>query len=324
MEAERSLPTQPLDFLWLELTSRCNLRCTHCYADSGPTTSTIGELTLEDYRTILDEGASLGCRKVQFIGGEPTLNPGLPALISHARSSGYEFIEVFTNAVRLSDPVLSCFVDHQVAVATSFYCDDPIIHDRITRRRGSHAATVRTMQRLLREGIELRAGVIAMEDNASRVEETIAFLTDLGVSQVGTDRVRAFGRGADLLSENECDSLGELCGNCWRGSACVSADGKVAPCIMAKSWSAGSLHAETFAAIAEGEPLHVIRERIYADVWLRDRSNLEEGGRSPDVDACNPCNPMCNPSCGPSCNPRCSPNCSPCYPSGKCDPRIFR
>ena len=25
-----------LDFLWLELTERCNLRCVHCYAGSGP------------------------------------------------------------------------------------------------------------------------------------------------------------------------------------------------------------------------------------------------------------------------------------------------
>jgi sulfatase maturation enzyme AslB (radical SAM superfamily) len=29
--------SKPLDFLWLELTNRCNLQCTHCYADSGPT-----------------------------------------------------------------------------------------------------------------------------------------------------------------------------------------------------------------------------------------------------------------------------------------------
>jgi MoaA/NifB/PqqE/SkfB family radical SAM enzyme len=26
--------TQTLDFLWLELTNRCNLRCVHCY--TGP------------------------------------------------------------------------------------------------------------------------------------------------------------------------------------------------------------------------------------------------------------------------------------------------
>src|SRR5208283_2388709 len=28
-----------LDFLWLELTSRCNLQCVHCYAESGPSSA---------------------------------------------------------------------------------------------------------------------------------------------------------------------------------------------------------------------------------------------------------------------------------------------
>jgi len=40
---------QGLDFLWLELTSRCNLRCIHCYAESSPSPEQTDVLSAEDY-----------------------------------------------------------------------------------------------------------------------------------------------------------------------------------------------------------------------------------------------------------------------------------
>ena len=33
-DPDTSVP--PLRFLWLEITGKCQLECTHCYADSGP------------------------------------------------------------------------------------------------------------------------------------------------------------------------------------------------------------------------------------------------------------------------------------------------
>src|SRR5262245_34885107 len=96
-----------LNFLWLELTSRCNLTCVHCYAESGPYADVPDGLSAAEYVTLLDDAAGLGCRRVQFIGGEPTLHPSLASLIAHARSRDYEFVEVFTNGIRISDDLLS-------------------------------------------------------------------------------------------------------------------------------------------------------------------------------------------------------------------------
>jgi uncharacterized radical SAM superfamily Fe-S cluster-containing enzyme len=63
-----------IEFLWLELTNRCNLRCVHCYADSGPHGYKLDRLVADDYRRLIDEARELGCDQVQFIGGEPTLD----------------------------------------------------------------------------------------------------------------------------------------------------------------------------------------------------------------------------------------------------------
>ena len=60
-----------LQFLWLELTNRCNLRCGHCYTDSHPGSGHRDRLTTEDLESVLRQAYALGCRSVQFIGGEP-------------------------------------------------------------------------------------------------------------------------------------------------------------------------------------------------------------------------------------------------------------
>src|SRR5437016_4702708 len=74
-----------LEMVWLELTGRCQLRCTHCYAESSPD-GDHGVMTGEDWRQVIDQAADLGAGWLQFIGGEPTLHPEFAALVRHALS----------------------------------------------------------------------------------------------------------------------------------------------------------------------------------------------------------------------------------------------
>lgn len=312
-----ALPAQALTFLWLELTSRCNLRCVHCYAESGPSPSQSDLLTTKDYCDLLSSAAALGCRRVQFIGGEPTLHRDLPLLIARARAEGFEFVEVYTNATRVSAELLSCFVEYSVAVAVSFYADDASIHDTITNQRGSHARTVRTLRRLLDADLELRAGIIEMEPNKGRTSKAISFLRELGVNSIGVDRVRRFGRGANDDASRATSDLSELCGSCWRGSLCVSPNGTVSPCIMSKAWAVGSVVDTPLGDLAASQSLHEIRSSIYNAAWVARNSEIAQGRIHGAYGA------AIDSQCEPVCNPRCSPNCSPCYPYGQCDPQLF-
>ena len=49
--------TKTLDFLWLELTNRCNLRCVHCYTESHPRSGDRDVLTTQDYERLMREVA---------------------------------------------------------------------------------------------------------------------------------------------------------------------------------------------------------------------------------------------------------------------------
>ncbi|MEM4381646.1 MAG: radical SAM protein [Candidatus Caldarchaeum sp.] len=320
-EIPAELTEQKFDFLWLELTSRCNLRCVHCYAESSPNPRNPDVLSAKDYYKLIDSAASLGCRKIQFIGGEPTLVRELPQYIIHARNKGFDFIEVFTNATIISNQILSCFVDNQVAIATSFYSYRARVHDAITKRPGSHSLTEKTIKRLLDAGLTVRVGIISMKENKDEVDNTVSYLHSIGVRNVGIDRVRFIGRGSVLGDEKGRESvITELCGYCWQGNLCICPDGKVVPCIMARNWPVGSVLEQELSEIIYSQALHNIRSRIYKEVWL-PRSQREE--EHPIYNEQKKINTSCPPNCVPRCVPQCSPNCSPCYPYGKCNPELF-
>jgi hypothetical protein len=102
------------------------------YAESGPS-GTHGVMSAEDWCRVIDQGAELGVRRVQFIGGAPTLHPGLITLIRYALDRGLA-AEVFTNLVHVSADMWEVFQRPGVSLATSWYSDDRNEHDAITGR----------------------------------------------------------------------------------------------------------------------------------------------------------------------------------------------
>lgn len=309
------------DFLWLELTSRCNLECIHCYADSSPIPKEKDKLTPTNYFNLISEASQLGCHKIQFIGGEPTIVKELPDLITFAKEKGFDFIEVYTNAVYISDKLLSCFVENNVKVAASFYSFHSEVHDSITTKKGSFHKTSNTIKRLVDSGIDLRVGIIAMEENKDHTDNTIDYLRGLGVKDVGVDRMRSFGRGS-RENYNNSNAINELCGSCWQGSLCVFPDGKVAPCIMSKNWNVGSILENSLEEILTSLQLNDTRMQIYNEVWL-PASNSELPNYQPEKTSSEIVANCMPKQCQPQCSPRCSPSCQPCFPFGKCNPRIF-
>jgi len=295
-----------LDFLWVELTNRCNLQCTHCYSESSPYSGTKDVLTSEDYLHLIDESFALGCRQIQFIGGEPTLNRSLPTFIKRASTVGYELIEVFTNLVSVSDALLKTFAKHRVSVATSFYSSKSFTHDLITRSVGSFARTTRNIERVLGAKIPLRVSVIGMDANAGEYEATVGLLKQMGVKDISYDQVRGFGRAQP---QSACD-MGDLCGQCATSVLAIGPDGVVAPCIMSKQWAVGSLLKESLSEIAKSAKLLNTRHQI-----SRAKATIQAE-----------CQPVCGPNrqqCGPECGP--SKQCSPCGPNAghKCTPNSF-
>lgn len=250
-----------LRFLWLEIIGRCNLTCSHCYADSGPQVSTPNSLSFDDWVLLLEEAAGLGCRQMQFIGGEPTLHPELDRLICKAEQSGFELIEVFTNATRLSSQLLACFQEHRVNVATSFYSTNPQVHESITRVDGSWERTVEGIQKLIDQNLPLRVGIIETPENAGHAPEAKAFLQSMGARNIQMDTQRGVGRGGLIALGEPTERFDQLCGQCWKGRLCVGPDGEAFPCVFSRATRLGNIR-QGLARILSSSALQQFRQKV--------------------------------------------------------------
>ena len=346
MQVDVATPRPGLDFIWLELTGRCNLECVHCYADSSPHRPLHEGMAEADWIAALDQAAELGCRKVQFIGGEPTIHPGLPALIEHARKIGYRGICVYTNGTHVTEPLKSVFIKNRVNLVFSVYGASSDIHDRVTLRQGSFAKTRAAIKWAIGAGLFVRAGVVAMAENAADVRRTERMLLDWGVRSVRTDRLRGFGRG--LRARPAPRPMKELCGRCGHGNVCVSQSGEIHPCVFARFASLGDIKSGALASAFAGRTLGAFHEALADTLGARARGSGAEARRglaalpaagysaasgreetcSPEEDP-GPCDPETDPgNCDPEtdpgdCDPETDPgDCDPETDPGDCDPEI--
>jgi MoaA/NifB/PqqE/SkfB family radical SAM enzyme len=259
---------------------------------------------------VIEQAAALGVSMVQFIGGEPTMHPRFTALVQHALDSGLA-IEVYTNLVHVKDGWWELFSCPGVSLATSYYSDSASEHEGITGRRGSHGRTRANISEAVRRGIPIRAGIVGLDDR-QRVDQARAELEAIGVTNIGIDYLRRVGRGAGTGKPD----VSQLCGNCGRGTAAISPDGEVWPCVFSRWMSTGNVLRAPLAGIlasqAMAEAVALIPDR---------RSQRCAPPCGPDSDG------NCRPALGAStCTPRsCSPG-RPCHPeSGDgCKPKSCR
>ncbi len=88
-----------LETLWINTGSLCNIECAHCYIESSPANDRLEYISLAACAPFLDEAAAMGGREIGFTGGEPFLNPDMPAMLEAALARGFSAL-VLTNAMR--------------------------------------------------------------------------------------------------------------------------------------------------------------------------------------------------------------------------------
>ncbi len=89
--------------LIVDLTNRCNLKCSPCFMDANHAPY-VHELSMDDVRQILNRAQSFKPQRefnILFAGGEPTIAHNFLDAVSYAWSAGFKRICVVTNGVRL-------------------------------------------------------------------------------------------------------------------------------------------------------------------------------------------------------------------------------
>lgn len=321
-----------LSRMHFEVTAQCNLKCTHCYTESGPHEKHRNVLTLDQYKAVARDAYALGARYAQVIGGEPAMWIDTPNLLIYLREIGFDSIEYYSNLTLLPKKVLDALHQTQASVAFTLMSHKPEIHDAITLAPGSWHATVENVKTIVKTNA-VRASTTAFPHTADDIEETVRFLKDLGVYEVRVDRVRSVGRAlevrmsmpGDPSAQRSLEALAEqLCGACVEGSAYVSVSGDLHFCGFAREKILGNVLTQRLSEVISSGLFSESHQAL--KMAFSSRTVASSPRCSPEANYCPPgaCGPIrCGP-CGPTKvelggSPRCSPEANYC-PPGPCGP----
>lgn len=180
--------------LFIYVTTRCNLKCMHCYL--GSRLKNPEDMSFEMVQYILDYFATLGAKKVTFIGGEPTIYNDLLASIKYANDIGFDVI-IDTNGV--FDPQLLESLAPMKIEYLSFSIDSSTA-DRHNLMRGgfnSFSHIVNNIEKAKTLGIKVRIISTLSGYNYGERWGIIKLAVDLGVDLLNIHLFTPIGYGAE-------------------------------------------------------------------------------------------------------------------------------
>ncbi len=148
----------------LELTYRCNERCPHCYLDSFRDDPK-RKLTLEQWKHVLGELRSAGVLYIVLMGGEAMLHPNFWEIAEHASELGFS-LSMITNGLKIDrDAARRLKATGFAYVTVSLYSVDPLLHDRMTAKQGSHAKLMKAFDALDQSGLAVTVNTLLTREN---------------------------------------------------------------------------------------------------------------------------------------------------------------
>lgn len=165
----------------LELTTRCNNRCPHCYNYWRQTDDADTTMTLSQLETVMQSLVARGVFGVTVTGGEPLLYPELVVAAVSACAHGGITCSINSNLTLLNEELLNSITESgSFSFLTSIASHNEVTHDRLVGRQGAFRGMLRGVELLKASGRSFTANMVLSQENASQVYETGVFAHSIG------------------------------------------------------------------------------------------------------------------------------------------------
>ncbi len=178
----------------LQLTNRCNLSCSFCYASSGDPLP--GELETPEWMKVIERLATAGVANLTLTGGEPTLARDFADILT-AASALIDNVDIFTNGLAWSTKTIGL-----VAALPNVRCQVSVDgreehHDALRGRPGSYRAALSTIRRLADADVPVVVAMTVSPLNHGDVETVMADVAAAGARMFRAGTTVPVGRGRD-------------------------------------------------------------------------------------------------------------------------------
>lgn len=294
----------------IELTSKCNERCIHCYI---PHEDKLYNIDDNLYYSVIKQLKDIGIISISLSGGEPMLHPNFLEFLKYAQDSDF-YVKVFTNLTLLNEEIIKQMKNNRTSVYVSLYSMNEINHDAITQMKGSFNKTKSNILKLIENNIPVYINCPIMDYNKNDYNEVYKWAKDLNLEvrvdydimarcDLTTDNLEHRLKteemkniiinildnnkenqkqivSKELNKDKEYTSDRDLCGACIT-SCCIDAKGNVYPC-TGWNYNCGNLNETSLKDIWEKSP-----QMLY--IRSLNRKDFKECIDCKDIDYCFMC-----------------------------------
>ena len=154
-----------------ELTYRCSEMCIHCYNPGASRNckevshrAEYKELSLEDYKRIIDDMYDNGLVKVCLSGGDPFSQEFIWDILDYLYAKSIA-VDIYTNGQRILNKVRRVADYHPRLIGISIYSGLPEVHDAITRIPGSWKKSMQVVKELHELAVPMNLKCCIMQPN---------------------------------------------------------------------------------------------------------------------------------------------------------------
>ena len=182
------------------ITRACNLKCVHCYNDSGSTTAA-DELSTDEAKEVLRDLAGFGVPSVLFSGGEPLMRQDLFELIEYAWGLGLRTV-VSTNGTLIkaetANTMRRCGVSY---VGISLDGIGPV-NDKFRGVQGAFGRAVEGIKNCQDAGVRIGLRLTLTQRNVRDIEALFDFFDRQKIERVCFYHLVPSGRGGGISGDD--------------------------------------------------------------------------------------------------------------------------
>jgi radical SAM protein with 4Fe4S-binding SPASM domain len=173
------------------VTSRCNLRCVHCFASREDVGTR--DLSLHELESLFNQLERMGVMEVRLTGGEPLLHPAIQSLLAFLRRKRFRKV-LITNGTTLDEATVRRLQEAEVIPTVSLEDVQAEAHDGFSGVAGSFHRTLAALHQLQAEGVPYGINCCLHRGNLDRWEALIKLAIQWGAARVAFLDLKEVGR----------------------------------------------------------------------------------------------------------------------------------
>lgn len=181
------------------ITRACNLKCVHCYNDSGAG-KPFNEVTTEKAKAVLDDLASFGVPCVLFSGGEPLMRPDLFELLQYAGKKSLRTV-ISTNGTLITTNAAKKIKNSGVSYVGISLDGIGEINDKFRGVEGAFEKATAGIRNCITAGVRVGLRLTLTKRNVQDLEALFDFFETEAIERACFYHFVPSGRGAEIASE---------------------------------------------------------------------------------------------------------------------------